>query len=137
MVAPEILDDEDGPRIVEGDGGAAEDPAAADRRRRTEKQREKRMRERKCGKCGKWADAGLEKWGSDKDKSPQDLPICVGCRARIRVDWQNLNDIGFSCPRDLERPCENCLRQAPAEIPRPRTPSDTPPPKAYFRRMGA
>lgn len=133
MVTPEAPDADHGGGIVEGDGGAA---AAADRRRRTEKQREKRAQERKCGKCGKWADAGLEKWGTDEDKRPQDLPICVGCRARINGDWQHLEDFGVSCPLGLDRPCGNCVRQAPAERPQPRTPHDPRAPRSFYRRRG-
>ena len=115
MDSAETSDDEQGPEIVAGDGGAAEDPAAADRRRRTEKQREKRTLERKCGKCRKPATAGLEKWGTADDKKPQDLPICAGCQARINGDWQNLEDFGFSCPLDLDRPAETASFTPPPQ----------------------
>ena len=56
MVTAEIPDGEEGFEIVEGDGHIAGDRAAADRRRRTEAQRAKRLAARICGWCESSAD---------------------------------------------------------------------------------
>ena len=56
MTTSQIPDGEERPEIVEGDGDIAGDRAAADRRRRTEAQRAKRLAARICGWCEVSAD---------------------------------------------------------------------------------
>ena len=90
-----------------------------ERRRRTERQREKRVNERICGKCGEEAGTGLAEWRGRADRQPLLLPICNGCNARLEGDWQAMENAGFSCPLDLKRPCANCVREVPAEPQRP------------------
>ena len=80
MVTPKAADQEQAPQIVEGDGGVVEDRKAADRRRRTVAQREKRIRERVCWWDGKPADYGED--GVVK-KRGQSVPFCQKCYDRL------------------------------------------------------
>ena len=83
-----------------------EELRAEDRRRRTERQREKRGQERICGYCGKHASAGLIEWSGRS--RPLLIPICRGCLGRLVACWRDIEEIGPWCDVSEQRPCADC-----------------------------
>ena len=77
MDTQQIPDHEQGPEIVEGDGGVAEDRKAADRHRRNVAQQALRDSKRKCWWCDEHADHGVVK------RRGQPVSWCKKCYARL------------------------------------------------------
>ena len=90
---------------------------AEDRRRRTERQREKRSQDRICGYCRKPAAAGLIEWfGRGR---PLRIPICLECRARLDGDWRLMEEAGIRCAVGEPRPCSDCISSPSVSGPQP------------------
>ena len=90
-----------------------EEQQAENRRRRTERQRERRGQDRICGYCRKPATAGLIEWsGSGR---PLLIPICRSCLARLGACWRDMGEVGPWCHLDEQRPCPDCSVASPAE----------------------
>ena len=86
---------------------------AEDRRRRTERQREKRIQDRVCGYCEKPATVGLIEWfGRGR---PLLIPICRSCLARLVAYWRDIEEIGPWCDVYEQRPCPDCAVASPVE----------------------
>ena len=83
-----------------------EERRAEDRRRRTERQREKRGQDRICGYCMTPATAGLIKWLGRSE--PLLIPICDSCLARLGACWRDIAEVGPWCRVDEQRPCNDC-----------------------------
>ena len=84
-----------------------------ERRRRTERQKEKRNQERICGHCLKAATAGVIEWFGRGE--PLLIPICRSCLARLVADWRDIEEIGPWCDVDEQRPCADCSVASQAE----------------------
>ena len=90
-----------------------EERQAEDRRRRTERQREKRSQDRICGYCRKPATGGLTEWFGRSE--PLLIPICRSCLARLVAYWPNIEEIGPWCDVYDPRPCSDCAMVSQAE----------------------
>ena len=88
-----------------------------ERRRRTERQREKRAADRVCGNCGQPADGGLIDWvGQAK---PLQIAACRRCWALLKDEyvpyWKDMTHYGVRCPISIRRRCADCISHMRAE----------------------
>ena len=93
-----------------------EERRAEDRRRRTERQKERRSRDRICGYCKEPATAGLIEWFGRRQ--PLLIPICHRCLARLGDRGRDMDEVSSWRHLDKQRPCADCSVASPYEKPK-------------------